>query len=153
MGKNNSWLKSRDQVNGLLDKGCNFEGKIVFDGTVQINGEFSGEVRSEGTLVVGQDARLSADIEVDTLICYGRIDGKVNAKCRVEVHVPSVVMADIATRSLVIEEGAIFQGQCNMFQEVGLQASPGTGLSEADSLATGLPATDGHGDEVQRAVM
>jgi len=126
MGKNNGWLgktNSKDQINGLLDKGCSFEGKIVFDGTVQINGEFSGEINSEGTLVVGQDAKLSGQIHVDTLICYGTIDGKIDAKNRIEIHVPSVVTADITTKNLVIEEGALFQGSCSMQQQLSVISS------------------------------
>ncbi|MDO8493764.1 MAG: polymer-forming cytoskeletal protein [Deltaproteobacteria bacterium] len=115
MAKNNeaSWLKN-EQVNGLLDKGCAFEGKVTFDGTLQINGEFTGEIISEGTLVVGQEARVSGKVKVDTLICYGAIDGSVEAKNRIEIHVPSVVTADIATKTLVVEEGSLLQGNCNM---------------------------------------
>ncbi len=109
--------KNKDQINGLLDKGCSFDGKIVFDGTVQINGEFSGEITSEGILIVGQDARVSGEVKVDTLICYGTVTGKVDAKTRIEIHVPSVVTADITTRTLMIAEGALFQGRCNMHQE------------------------------------
>lgn len=118
MGKNNGgWLKtSKDQINGLLDKGCSFEGKISFDGTVQINGEFKGEISSEGTLVVGQDARVAGTIKVDTLICYGTLNGKVEAKNRIEIHVPSIVTADLTTKTLSIDEGALFQGRCDMHQ-------------------------------------
>lgn len=106
MSKGNGWLKSKesskDQVNGLLDKGCSIDGKIVFDGTVQINGEFTGEIQSEGTLVVGQEAKLSGTIKVDTLICFGTINGKVEAKNRIEIHIPSIVTADIHTKGLFI---------------------------------------------------
>lgn len=116
MGKNNGgWLKgNKDQVNGLLDRGCSFEGKISFDGTVQINGDFTGEISSEGTLVVGQEARVSGQVKVDTFVCYGTVDGRIEAKNRIEIHVPSVVTADLATKSLSIEEGALFQGRCDM---------------------------------------
>ena len=113
-GNGGNWLKAKDQVNGLLEKGCSFEGKINFDGTIQINGDFTGEINSEGTLVIGQDARVSGQVRVDTLICYGTVDGKVDAKTRIEIHVPSVVTADITTRTLSIEEGALFQGSCHM---------------------------------------
>jgi len=121
---NGSWLKSKDQVNGLLDKGCNFEGKITFDGTLQINGDFNGEISSDGTLVVGQDAHIKGDFYVDTLVCYGTIEGKVDAKTRIEVHVPSVVRADLTTRTLVIAEGAVFQGHSFMHQEAKLEELP-----------------------------
>lgn len=124
MSKNNGWLKSKDQVNGLLDKGCSVEGKIIFDGTVQINGDFSGEISSEGTLIVGQDARLSGQIFVDTLICYGTVDGKVDAKSRIEIKVPSVVTADVRTKTITIEEGALFQGHCHMHHCAKLEELP-----------------------------
>lgn len=137
MAKANGWIKGKEtQVNGLLDKGCSFEGKIVFDGTVQINGDFSGEISSDGTLVVGQEARVSGQVYVDTLICYGTVDGKVDAKTRIEIHIPSVVTADIATRSLSIEEGALFQGHCHMHHA----SSPSDELSKGNSERAPIPA-------------
>lgn len=103
-----------EQVNGLLDKGCSFEGKLTFDGTVQINGTFKGEVYSDGTLVIGNDAHLEANVFVDTLIAYGSLQGSVEAKTKVEMHVPAVIVADIKTKTLSIEEGVVFQGKCQM---------------------------------------
>ena len=103
-----------DQVNGLLDKGTSFEGKLTFDGTVQINGSFNGEVYSDGTLIVGNDAHVEGGIFVDTLVVYGTISGSVTAKSRIEMHVPAQVTADIKTKTLSIEEGVTFQGNCQM---------------------------------------
>ena len=103
-----------EQVNGLLDKGCSFEGKLTFDGTVQINGNFQGEVYSDGILIVGNDAHVEGGIFVDTLIVYGSIQGSVDAKSRIEMHVPAVVIADVKTKTLSIEDGVIFQGKCQM---------------------------------------
>lgn len=134
MSKNNGWLKSKDQVNGLLDKGCSVDGKIIFDGTVQINGEFNGEVRSEGTLIVGQDARLSGNVLVDTLICYGAVDGQVDAKSRIEIRVPSIVTADISTKSLIIEEGALFQGKCHMQHPAKVEELPKPSVINTESV-------------------
>lgn len=111
-----------DQVNGLLDKGCTFEGKLTFDGTVQINGDFDGEIYSDGTLVVGNDAKVKAKIFVDTLVTYGRVEGDVEAKTKMEMHVPAVVIANVNTKSLSIEDGVIFEGRCHMEQ---------SGISEA----------------------
>lgn len=103
-----------DQVNGLLDKGCSFEGKLTFDGTVQINGNFQGEVYSDGTLIVGNDAHVEGGIFVDTLIVHGSVQGTIDAKSRLEMHVPAAIIADIKTKILSIEDGVIFQGKCQM---------------------------------------
>lgn len=154
MAKNNgSWLKAKDQISGLLDKGCSFSGKIIFDGTVQINGDFSGEINSEGTLVVGQDARVSGEVNVDTLICYGTVEGKVNAKSRIEVHIPSVVTADISTRSLLIEDGALFQGHCNMHhgdrrEEPSSISVKDVGEQNGDGVVHPISAKAGNGESL-----
>ena len=121
-----------DQVNGLLDKGCSFEGKLTFDGTVQINGDFRGEVFSDGTLVVGTEGRVNAKIAVDTLVVYGKVEGQIEAKSRIEMHVPALVTADIKTRNLSVEDGVVFQGSCHMEranESVTISPRP---LSEAD---------------------
>ena len=106
--------KETDQINGLLDKGCSFEGKLTFDGTVQINGDFRGDIFSDGTLVVGNDARVTAKITVDTLIINGRVEGVVEAKKRIEIRSAAQLFGDIITQGLVVEEGATFQGNCQM---------------------------------------
>lgn len=103
-----------DQVNGLLDKGCSFEGKLTFDGTVQINGNFQGEVYSDGTLIIGNDAHVEGGIFVDTLIAYGSVQGTIDSKSKIELHVPAVIVADIKTKTLSIEDGVVFQGKCQM---------------------------------------
>lgn len=103
-----------DQVNGLLDKGCSFEGKLTFDGTVQINGNFQGEIYSDGTLVIGNDAHVEGGIFVDTLVINGSVQGTIDAKTKIEMHVPASVIADIKTKNLAIEEGVVFQGKCQM---------------------------------------
>ena len=113
MGRN----KDEYQLNGLLDRGCSFEGKLMFDGTVQINGDFKGEVLSDGTLVVGAEARINARIQVDTLIVDGTVEGLVEAKRKIELHRGSRLIANIVAPALVIEEGALFQGQSQMVEE------------------------------------
>lgn len=108
------FTKETDQINGLLDKGCSFEGKLTFDGTVQINGDFSGDIFSDGTLVIGQDARVNAKIMVDTLVINGRVEGVIEAKSRIEIRSAAQLFGDILTPGLVIEEGGMFQGRCQM---------------------------------------
>ena len=46
-------------ISGLIEKGCEFEGKLTFEGTVRINGKFSGDIFSDGTLIIGEGATIS----------------------------------------------------------------------------------------------
>jgi len=101
-------------MNGLLEKGCEFEGKLTFEGTVRINGSFSGEIFSEGTLVIGEGAVIDAKMEVGSVIIHGQVSGSITAQDRIEMHAPAVIRGDIAAKTLVIEEGVIFEGSCAM---------------------------------------
>ena len=106
-----------NQMNGLLDRGCSFRGKLTFDGTVQINGDFEGEIFSDGTLVIGAEARVNAKISVSSLVIYGQVQGEIDAKTRIEMHSPAKIRANIATPRLSVEEGVLFLGQCHMEPE------------------------------------
>lgn len=106
--------KDPGQINGLIDKGCSIEGKFTFDGTVQINGDFRGEILSDGTLIVGPESQIDARIQVDTIVVEGTIHGTVEAKTKIELRSGCKLIADIIAPSLMIEDGAMFQGQCQM---------------------------------------
>src|SRR3989338_4810825 len=113
------------QMNGLLEKGCEFEGKLTFEGTVRINGRFSGEIFSEGTLVVGEGASLEGKVDVGNIIIHGEIKGTVKASDRIEMHTPAVVEGDITAQTLVIDEGVIFEGSCQMGKKATVHAIDG----------------------------
>ncbi|PIR21292.1 MAG: hypothetical protein COV45_00675 [Deltaproteobacteria bacterium CG11_big_fil_rev_8_21_14_0_20_47_16] len=106
-----------NQMNGLLDRGCSFRGRLTFDGTVQINGDFEGEIFSDGILVVGPEARINAKVSVGSLVVHGQLQGEVEAKNRIEMHAPAKIRANITTPNLSIEEGVLFLGQCHMEPE------------------------------------
>lgn len=106
-----------NQMNGLLDRGCSFRGKLTFDGSVQINGDFEGEIFSDGTLIVGPEARVNAKISVSTLVVYGQVQGEIDAKAKIEMHTPAKIRANISTPRLSMEEGVLFLGQCHMEPE------------------------------------
>ncbi len=102
----------------LLEKDAQFEGKLTFEGKVQINGRFRGEIFSDGMLIIGEGAEVDAKIEIDTVIIQGRVSGSITAKKRIEMHPPAVVSGDIVSPGLVVSEGAIFEGSCSMGREI-----------------------------------
>lgn len=107
-----------EDVETVLDKGAEFEGKLTFEGKVQINGKFRGEIFSEGVLLIGEGAEVDARIEIDTIIIQGNVTGNILAKSRIEMHPPAVVKGDIVSPGLVVSEGAVFEGNCSMGREV-----------------------------------
>ena len=102
------------EINTLLGKGSMFEGKLTFEGTVRIDGNFKGEVFTEGILVIGEGAEVEAEIEVATVIIEGQVRGNVRAKQLVEIHAPGRVFGNLVTPSLFIDKGVLFEGNCHM---------------------------------------
>lgn len=105
-------------VTGVIDQGCEFEGKLCFYGTVRINGVFKGEIYTPDTLVIGEEARVKGDIEAGVVIINGEVNGNVKAKYRVEIQRPAIFRGDILTPSLSVEEGVIFEGSSRMVGHV-----------------------------------
>ena len=102
------------EVNALLGKGSEFEGKLTFEGTVRIDGIFSGEIFTESTLIVGEGARVAAQIEAGTLIVHGDVEGDVRTSNLTELHAPATLRGNIETPNLVIDRGVLFEGSCRM---------------------------------------
>ena len=104
----------RGEVNAFMGGETFFEGKLTYTGAVRLDGRFKGEIRSDDTLIVGETARIEGDVHVGTAVIQGEIVGNVYAKEKVELHHPGRVIGDITTPSVVIDDGAIFEGKCKM---------------------------------------
>ncbi len=107
-------MKKRDEMNAFLGKDTEFEGKLSFKGAVRIDGHFTGEIFTEGTLIVGELAVIESNIHVSHIIISGEIRGNIIADNRIEIHAPGKVFGNIQAPTVVIEEGVIFEGNCRM---------------------------------------
>ncbi len=103
-----------NEVCGVLEKGCEFEGKLVFEGTLRIGGVFRGEIYTNDVLIIGEGAKVDAQIEAGTVIINGEVAGNVSARNRVEIHRPAIFRGNITTPSLMVDEGVIFEGSSKM---------------------------------------
>jgi cytoskeletal protein CcmA (bactofilin family) len=101
-------------LNALLGRGSEFEGKLTFEGTVRIDGKFTGTIVTNDVLVVGEGAKISAEINCGTLIVHGEVQGNIRARSLIEFHQPARIRGNVETPSLVVEKGVIFEGQCKM---------------------------------------
>jgi cytoskeletal protein CcmA (bactofilin family) len=102
------------EVTTLLGRGSEFEGKLSFEGTVRVDGKLSGEIFTDDTLIIGEGAEVSAEINVGAIIIEGTVHGNIHAKRSVEIRTPGRVRGNIATPSLFVEKGVVFDGQCQM---------------------------------------
>lgn len=104
----------RGDLNGFLDAGSHIEGDLHFEDTFRIDGRLTGRVVSKGDLVVGEQGQIEGEIRVGRLFISGTVKGSVVADQRVEITSRGKVGADLETPSLVIEDGAFFEGRCSM---------------------------------------
>jgi cytoskeletal protein CcmA (bactofilin family) len=101
-------------LNALLGRGSEFDGKLTFEGTVRVDGKFNGTIVTSDVLVVGEGAKVSAEITCGTIIIHGEVTGNVKARVAVEMHAPARVRGNVETPALMIEKGVLFEGQTKM---------------------------------------
>jgi cytoskeletal protein CcmA (bactofilin family) len=113
--KERSQQVSQDSENfTLLGKGADFKGVLSFDGTVRIDGRVEGEIYISGTLIVGEHAVIEGVVSVGVLMNSGKINGTVTAIEKIQILKPGVLVGDIRTPVIAIEEGSHFHGMCDM---------------------------------------
>ena len=110
----NMSAKDGKQWNAFLGKGCSFDGKLTFDGTVRIDGRFLGEIFSDDTLEVGPDAEIKAEVKVGTIIVSGKVVGNVYAKDRADMRSGADVVGNIHAPVVTMQEGAVVDGALKM---------------------------------------
>jgi cytoskeletal protein CcmA (bactofilin family) len=125
-------------LTAFIDQGSEFEGKLSFRDTVRIDGRFRGEIASENTLIVGESGEIEATIRSNSIAISGTVVGNVHAAQRVVLHKTARVDGDVETPSLMMEDGAVLNGQVKMNAPA---AKPATG--SATEASKSLKAIEG----------
>jgi len=100
----------------ILDVDASMQGTITFKDPVnlRINGSFEGKLDTRGTLTIGENAKVKANIKGDRIIVAGKISGDISASHSLSVVAPAVITGNIATPRLSVTEGAVLEGQLSM---------------------------------------
>ncbi len=101
----------------VLGPGAQLTGDLEVSGSVRVDGRVKGNIKAQGALTVGQSGHIEGDVLVQDAFIAGKVQGKVEAKGKVELKASAEVQGDIVCSKLVIEEGAVFNGQCHMKHE------------------------------------
>jgi cytoskeletal protein CcmA (bactofilin family) len=105
-------------LSGFVSSGTFVTGEVKFKAMLRIDGRFSGRITSSGgELIVGAGGRVDANVDVSVVIVQGIVNGDLIASRRVELGRAAKVTGNIQTPSLVIEQGATFEGACKMGQQ------------------------------------
>ena len=108
--------KEAEEIKAFLGQGAEFIGKLIFNGSVRIDGNFQGEIFGQGSLVVGEGALVKADIAVKSVYISGDVQGNIEVKEKFNIHPTGKFLGDVHTPVFIMEEGAFFDGRSHMVE-------------------------------------
>ncbi len=128
------------KVDTIIGKDTTAKGRLEVRGSLRVDGCFDGEIKADGDVAVGDNAKLKASIRAANITIAGVVEGNVYASHKLEIASTGRLYGDVKTEALSIEEGAIFKGACEMIkdQEI-LRLPPGD-----------VPTQTGSDDEIER---
>jgi cytoskeletal protein CcmA (bactofilin family) len=104
-------------LSGFVGSGTTVTGEANFKAMMRVDGHLSGRINStSGTLIVGANGKVDANIEVAIAIVHGSVNGDIIATQRLELGRAAKLTGNIQTTSLMIEPGALFEGSCKMIK-------------------------------------
>ena len=110
-------MAKKDKIDEkILDVDARMQGTIIFKDPVnlRINGSFEGKLETCGSLTIGENANVRADIEGDRIIIAGKVTGNLNARESISLIAPAVVLGNVQTPTVSIAEGAVLDGKLKM---------------------------------------
>lgn len=99
-------------LNTILGSGSSIKGDLKINGFVRIDGDIEGNLSTDGNVIIGENARIKGNVNAKSAIIGGIILGDVYVKENIKLLSSSVVIGDILSRKIQIEESALFQGHC-----------------------------------------
>ena len=105
---------SEDNVTNLTAD-VEIKGTIKFEKIMNVDGKFEGElIADHGELIVGKTGTVKANVKVKNATIEGRLDGNIEVAEKVELKQNAQLIGDLQAKTLVIEEGVVFVGHCNV---------------------------------------
>jgi cytoskeletal protein CcmA (bactofilin family) len=128
----------------LVDRHSAFDGTFRSQRDLRVEGELKGNVTCEGTLFVSEGATIAATVDAEHITVAGELTGEIRCRGRVQILPSGRVRATVSTGSLVIQEGAIYEGQLEM---AGIERSALRPIRTRPSIAS--TSGDSRVDELQ----
>lgn len=144
MGIKSNVTQTTGKNNGvtILSSGSSFQGKLYCKHSSRIAGRVEGQIISEGLLIIEEGTLINADIKTDEVVIQGVVKGELQATGRVDLTKTSRFEGDITTPTLVIQEGAKFNGRCFMSTNENLSTIDNKGFSAVDTKVTPKISTE-----------
>lgn len=122
-------IKEGEKVETVFSETTTFSGELKFDTSLKIEGSFKGKIISKGHLIIGENAKIRANIKAQSIVIAGEVKGNVEAQDRLELLPTGKLYGNIKTKKLKMADGVIFEGSCEMLKEIGRSSKTGPELS------------------------
>jgi len=129
MLKSTSYDGTRSEEATVISRGVKIEGKLSCSGNIRLDGEVQGDISSQGIVIIGENGGVNGQINADSVTIGGKVTGTIRAKDKVVLEAKANLKGDIITKTLLVEAGAIFNGNSKM----------GNSGSISDSVDTSKP--------------
>jgi cytoskeletal protein CcmA (bactofilin family) len=127
-------------INSIIGEGTRFKGEFDLNGLLRIDGDFTGTIRTVGKVLVGQNGRAECTLHAGTVVIGGVVRGEIFCAEKTIILSTGLMLGNITTPRLIVEEGVIFNGMCKITANPPQAASKGNGSSGNQSQAGSSPA-------------
>ena len=105
------------KIETIIGSSAEFKGDLICKGSLRIDGKVEGRVISEDGIIVGENGRVKGNITAKYILIGGKVEGDLDAEGRVEILPTGQLIGDIRSPRLIIAEGVVFEGSCEMLKE------------------------------------
>jgi cytoskeletal protein CcmA (bactofilin family) len=126
MAKKNDYsdMKEGERVDTIFSNTTSFNGILKFESSLKVEGKFKGKIISKGHLIIGENAKVNANIKAQSIIIAGEVRGDVEAYDRLEMLPSGKLYGNIKTKKLKMADGVVFEGSCQMIEHTGKPEGP-----------------------------
>jgi cytoskeletal protein CcmA (bactofilin family) len=103
-----------ENLSTIIGKDSVFTGDMEVKGTLRIDGRIKGRIVCDETVSIGATGDVEADVDAKMVIVAGTVVGNIRTSEKIEMQAKAKVLGDVSTKNIVIEQGAIFHGSCQM---------------------------------------
>lgn len=123
-------------INSIVGEGTEFRGDLKLNGLLRIDGDFTGSITTDGKILVGKNGRAECTINAGTVVVGGIVRGNISSTEKVIILSTGMVIGNISTPRLIVEEGVVLNGNCVISQN----ATVSEVSTESQSQETGTGA-------------
>ena len=130
-------------INTVIGENSKIEGLLAASDPARIDGLLQGKILSKSSVIVGEHGVVKGDIKAEEILVAGTVYGNLTAGQRIELTESGRVLGDMITKTLVIDEGASFKGNCTMEVVEERKASEDRDLPELEPEASEVSKKEG----------